>query len=217
VILLHAFPLDGEMWDDLDGRRADFPGEGSLADWADEVAAAMTEPDVVCGISMGGYAAFELVRRHPGKVAGLVLADTRPGADTPEARVRRDEHIRLVERDGVGALWETLRPGLMAADADPAAVDRARSIALRQPPARVVSMLRALRDRRDNTDVVATIRVPVLVVCGERDVTTPPAHARELAAALPHGTYAEIPGAGHLSAVERPAEFAAAVAQLAGS
>jgi pimeloyl-ACP methyl ester carboxylesterase len=217
VILLHAFPLDGGMWGDLSGRRLDYPGAGSLADWADTVAAQMEEPDVVCGLSMGGYAAFELARRHPDLVAGLVLADTRPGVDPPDARARRDEHIALVEREGVAALWERLRPALLAADAEPAVAARARSIAVRQPPGRVVAMLRALRDRRDSTDVVPGIRVPVLVICGEHDTTTPPAEACALAAALPDGRYAEIAGAGHLSAIERPAQFAAAVAQLSGS
>ncbi|MDX6496372.1 MAG: hypothetical protein QOE17_2358, partial [Gaiellales bacterium] len=74
------------MWAGLDGLPIDYPGTGSLADWADLVASRIERPQAVCGISMGGYAAFELVRRHSGKVTRLVLADTRAEADSAEAR-----------------------------------------------------------------------------------------------------------------------------------
>jgi pimeloyl-ACP methyl ester carboxylesterase len=76
-------------------------------------------------------------------------------------------------------------------------------------------MLRALRDRRDATEALPGIDVPVLVVCGEHDAITPPAECRRLAEVLPRGRYVEIAGAGHLSALERPDAFAAAVRAFA--
>jgi pimeloyl-ACP methyl ester carboxylesterase len=98
MILLHAYPLDGSMWEGMDGMPVDHPGSGSLADWADLAASAMREPQAVCGLSMGGYAAFELVRRHPHLVSRLMLADTRAEPDSEEAAHRRAHHHRLRQR-----------------------------------------------------------------------------------------------------------------------
>lgn len=211
MILLHAFPLDGSMWGDLAGRRIDYPGHGSLADWADMVSAEMPDPDEVCGLSMGGYAMFELWRRHPGRITRLVLADTRPGPDTAEGRAARDANIEVVRRDGPSALWERVGPTLLRPDPDPAVAGRAQAIANAQPTERLVAMLEALRDRADSTNVLPGISVPVTVICGEHDSITPPGPTREWAAQIPNATVVEIPGAGHLSAMEQPDAFARAV------
>ena len=197
------------MWDGL-GDPIDYPGAGSLNDWADLVAAGIRQRDVVCGLSMGGYAALALVRRHPAKLAGLVLADTRAEADTPAQKRGRDGAAELVRTVGVGALFESLVASLFRPDPDSAAVQRARGIALRQPPERVVAMLRALRDRDDQTGLLGSIAVPVTVICGAHDALTPPPLMRRLAEEIPGARYVEIADAGHLSALERPQAFAAA-------
>jgi pimeloyl-ACP methyl ester carboxylesterase len=210
VILLHAFPLDGRMWDGLPGRRLDYPGRGSLADWADAIAAAMPEPDEVCGLSMGGYTAFELVRRHPGRVSRLVLADTRPQPDSDQQRGARDANIAAVREGGAAALWERMGASLLRAEPDPAAAARARALAEAQPPERLVAMLEALRDRADSSDVLEAIAVPVTVIVGAEDAVTPPAATRAWAARIRGARVVEIPGAGHLTALEQPEAFAAA-------
>jgi pimeloyl-ACP methyl ester carboxylesterase len=209
VILLHAFPLDGTMWAGVDGLPIDYPGTGSLADWADLVASRMERPQAVCGLSMGGYAAFELVRRHPGMIARLVLADTRAEADTADARQGRDAAVERVRREGVAAQFEATHPDLFRKSPDAAVVQRARSIACAQPPERVIAMLTALRDRGDSRDLLAGIDVPTTVICGSQDAITPPAGARAMADAIPRARYIEIADAGHLSVLEQPAAFAA--------
>lgn len=211
MILLHAFPLDGTMWAGIDGRPIDYPGTGSLAGWADLVAAAMEGPQVVCGLSMGGYAAFELVRRHPGKVAGLVLADTRAECDSADARAGRDAAVERVRREGVAAQFEASHAALFRSTPDAAVVQRARSIAVAQPAERVIAMLLALRDRADSRDLLAGISVPTMVICGSQDAITPPAGARAMAGAIPGARYIEIADAGHLSVMEQPGAFAQAV------
>jgi pimeloyl-ACP methyl ester carboxylesterase len=211
VILLHAFPLDGTMWAGIEGRPIDYPGSGSLAEWADLVASTIDRPAVVCGLSMGGYAAFELVRRHPGKVAGLVLADTRAEPDSPEARAGRDAAVERVRSEGVAAQFEATYAALFRGAPDAAVVERALSIAVAQPPGRVIEMLLALRDRGDSRDLLAGIGVPATVICGSQDAITPPAGARVMADAIPGARYIEIADAGHLSAMEQPAAFAAAM------
>lgn len=211
MILLHAFPLDGTMWAGIEGVPIDHPGAGSLADWADVAASAMERPQIVCGLSMGGYAAFELVRRHPGKVAGLVLADTRADPDSAEARAGRDAAVERVHREGVAAQFEATYPALFRTAPDAAVVERARRIALAQPSERVIAMLTALRDRADSRDLLAGIAVPTTVICGSQDAITPPAGARAMADAIPGARYIEIADAGHLSVMEQPAAFAQAV------
>jgi 3-oxoadipate enol-lactonase len=211
VILLHAYPLDGTMWAGVEGLPIDYPGTGSLADWADLVASMIERPQAVCGLSMGGYAAFELVRRHPGKVAGLVLADTRAEPDSPEAKAGRDAAIRRVRNEGVAAQFEATYEPLFRSTPDATIVQRARSIALAQPPERVIAMLLALRDRADSRDLLAAIGVPTTVICGSHDAITPPAGARVMADAIPGARYIEIADAGHLSVMEQPVAFAAAL------
>jgi 3-oxoadipate enol-lactonase len=214
MILLHAFPLDGAMWGDLEGLPIDHPSAGSLADWADLVASLIDAPQVVCGLSMGGYAAFELVRRHPAKLAGLVLADTRAEPDSAEARAGRDAAIERVRSEGVAACFEATHDALFRPRPDAEVVERARRIAYDQPPERVIAMLEGLRDRADSRDLLAGIAVPTLVICGDQDALTPPASARAMAAAIPGARMIEIADAGHLSALEQPAAFAAAVRSM---
>jgi pimeloyl-ACP methyl ester carboxylesterase len=164
---------------------------------------------------MGGYAAFELARRHPAKLAGLLLADTRPGADSAEQRAARDANIELVRREGAAALWRKARPSLLRPAAEADVVERARAICERQPPERLVAMLEALRDRADRSDVLAAIAVPTVVVCGSDDALTPPAESRAWAQRIGGARYVELSAAGHLSVLEQPAGFRAALALLA--
>ncbi|MDX6591116.1 MAG: hypothetical protein QOJ13_312 [Gaiellales bacterium] len=214
MILLHAFPLDGSMWEGLAGEPVDHPGTGSLADWSDLVAARIEHPQVVCGISMGGYAALELVRRHPQAVAGLVLADTNALASPAEQLPARETALERVRREGVEANFDAMAASLFREEPDPAVVARARSIATAQPAARVVGMLESLRDRPDAETVLPSIAVPVIVVFGAQDAISPPGTMRALAARIPGAQAIEIPDAGHLSAMEQPAAFAAACSVL---
>jgi 3-oxoadipate enol-lactonase len=217
MILLHAFPLDGSMWDGYAGTPVDHPGSGSLAEWADLVAQRIDGRDVVVGISMGGYAAFELARRHPERLSGLVLASTRPTADPPDMRAARDANIKVASREGSAALFERVAPTLFRPDPDPAVVERARAVCERQPPARLVAMLESLRDRADCSDALSGIDVPTVVVVGEHDAIRGPEPAPAWAARMPDARVVEIPAAGHLCALEQPRAFADACRLVAGA
>ena len=219
VFLLHAFPLDCRMW--AGTKRAleetgwhvsapDLPGpqaEPTLAAWAERVLHGGDEPIVPVGVSMGGYLAFELWRRASGRIAGLVLVDTRAGGDTPESRAGRDETIRLLEEVGVPAVWERLEGKLFAPGAPREVVERARELALEQGPTRLAAATAAIRDRADSTALLGEIDVPALVVTGEEDGLIPPTEAEAMAMALPRARLVRIPGAGHLPPLERPDEF----------
>lgn len=226
VLLVHGFPFDKSMWSGLAAggprfRRVapDLRGFGAstlgsetptMARYADDLVGLLDalhiELAVVCALSMGGYVAFELVHRHPERVRGLVLMDTRADADSPEGREKRDEMAALVEREGMGAVAQRLIPRLLAPGSErrPAAVRHLRRMMLAAPPRGVVAALRAMRDRSDATDWLLDIRAPTLVIAGEADQLTPPDVAIAMCGRIPGARCAIIPGAGHVPPIERP-------------
>jgi pimeloyl-ACP methyl ester carboxylesterase len=216
LLLLHAFPFDGRMWDEVRARledagleadAPDLPGEGAIAEWAD----GLLEGDdriVPVGSSLGGYAAFELWRRAPERIAALALVGTRPGADADDVREARDKTVAYLRDEGVEGLWPGLAPRLFAPTTTPEVVQRAEEIALAQPVERLVGQVLAMRDRPDSTALLPEISVPVLVVAGAEDQVVPLAEARAFASALPNAELARLDGTGHLPAFEWPAELA---------
>ena len=187
---------------------------GFAAEVADQIAAESAGPATVVGLSLGGYVALAMAEEHPATVGALVLADTRAAADTADARAARDAGVDTVRFDGLDAFLATLLPRLLGPGASDEAWERAQAIAGRQDPEAVIGALEALRDRPDRSHVLGRISVPTLVVTGADDVVTPPAEAAELAAAIAGARLVEIPRAGHLSALEQPELFAAALEAL---
>ncbi|MBY0227851.1 MAG: alpha/beta hydrolase [Gemmataceae bacterium] len=228
VVLLHAFPLSRAMWrPQIDALRdlyrviaPDLPGFGdsslpaasSIDGYADAVAEMLDDKDIhspviVGGLSMGGYAALAFARRHPHRVAGLVLADTRAEADDATARANRDKLIAQARSGPSSAIVEAMLPKLMGKDAPPELVEAVRELGSAQKPATLAAALGALRDRPDATPGLAGIRVPALVIVGQDDALTPPDLARKLAGGIQGAKLAIIDKAGHLSSLEQPGAF----------
>jgi len=226
ILFVHGFPLDRTMWrpvasaltgwqrilPDLRGLGLSEAPEDpySMAEYADDLAAlldVLRVPDaVVCGLSMGGYVAFELLRRHPGRVRGLVLTNTRAAPDDAEGRTRRDAMIARIRRDGPGFVADEMLPRLVAPVTTrtmPDVVRQVRAMATGQPAAGLIGALAAMRDRPDSRPTLGTITVPTLVVHGSDDQLIPLAEARAMADAIPDAHFAVIPAAGHLAPVEQ--------------
>jgi 3-oxoadipate enol-lactonase len=239
LVLLHAFPLDREMWQpQLDGLSdaarvvaVDLPEFGhstpgqdrltvehaadALADFLPAVG--IGGPAVVGGLSMGGYVALAFARRHPRQLAGLILADTRAEADDPAGRAARDDMISLARAGGADAVIEKMLPKLLSEAARtnrPELVERVRAIGGRQGVSAITAALAALRDRPDATDSLAAIAVPTLILVGEHDAATPPPLSQKMAEKIPGSRLVTIPGAGHLSNLENPGAFNAAVREF---
>jgi pimeloyl-ACP methyl ester carboxylesterase len=235
VVLLHAFPLSSAMWQSTRQRLAtrcrvitpDQRGFGAtplgtaepdLASCADDVVALLDRLDlgrvVLGGLSMGGYVAMTVLRRHPERVRALVLADTKAGADPEPARENRLRIAAEVEREGPGVLVERVLPALLGrttAHFRPEVVARVRGLVEAAPPAAAAWAQRAMAARQDSLDVLAAAGFPALVVVGDEDVLSPVEDARAMADALPQGRLVVLPGAGHLTAVEVPDAFAETV------
>lgn len=238
IVFLHAFPLNAAMWarqvEALAPRRAlapHFPGFGGRphgeADLDAFARAVLDDMDqagfgeaVVVGLSMGGYAAFRLQALAPDRVVGMVLADTRAGADDEAGRAKRADQAARARREGVGWMADALLPALLGETTRrdrPGVVARVRGLIGQADPEGVARALEAMRERPDSTPHLREIQVPVLVVVGEEDTLTPPSESRRIAEGVPDGRLVVLPGAGHLANLEAPAAFDAALAEFVSS
>jgi len=221
VIAPHMRGITGqEGRDRLDGQ------EGTLAsitmdDYAGDVIDLLDrlhiEEAVVGGCSMGGYLAFALLRLAARYVRGLVLADTRAPADTPEAIEGRKKMLQLIADKGTPAVVDDMVPKLLGETTRktrPEVVTRVREIALVNSAESVAGMVRALMTRQDATPLLPTIHVPTLILVGAEDTLTPPPMSEQMHAAIAGSQLHVIPGIGHLSSVEDPKTFNDAVAKF---
>jgi pimeloyl-ACP methyl ester carboxylesterase len=236
VVLLHAFPLTGEMFEPqctaLGGRARfivpdlrGFGGSGSGAGpsemglMADDVLALLDhlaiDAAVVGGVSMGGYASLALLRNDPSRVRALVLADTQTSADDAPARERRETTARELLARGPAALLP-LVDKLLGPAASPELRARVSAWITSGSAEGQAAAQRGMALRPDARDILARFGGPTLVVVGQDDVLTPPAKARAMVELVPAAELVEIPRAGHLANLEAPAAFNAALARFLG-
>jgi pimeloyl-ACP methyl ester carboxylesterase len=171
---------------------------------------------VIGGLSMGGYVTFALYRRVPERFSGLVLADTKAEADSAQGREGRREMSALVRSEGVGAVADRMLPRLLsrASQADAELSSTVRTLIETNSAEGVDLAIHALRDRQDSTPDLPHISLPTLVVVGEEDALTPPSDSRRMQAALVRSQLVVLHGAGHLSNLEAPARFSAALSDF---
>ena len=233
LLLFHAFPLHSGMWDAqlaafaAEGWRVIAPdargfGKSSVAPdvlgmdvIADDAAAVLDSLQVtravIGGLSMGGYAAFELWRRRKDLVRALLLADTKAAADTADGAAARESFAKKAVTKGAAWVAAELAPKLQRPERL-ASVDLAlHSMIAGTLPAAIAAGSRGLARRADKTPTLATIDVPARIVVGSADALTPPADAKSMSSAIRGSTLVEIPNAGHLANLEDPDAFAAAV------
>jgi pimeloyl-ACP methyl ester carboxylesterase len=235
ILLIHAFPLHSAMWEyqiaafaphhrviapDLRGLGSSARGGGaaSLDQHADDLDALLghlgIESATVAGLSMGGYIAFALWRRHRARISALILADTRAGADTEEGKQGREKNAQLAEAQGAAAIADQMLPKLLGPSAPAVLRDQVRAIVQSNDRAGIAAALRAMAVRPDSAPLLAAIDVPALVIVGAEDAMTPPSEAEAMFNAIPGCRIAELPGAGHLSNLEASEAFNAQVIEF---
>jgi pimeloyl-ACP methyl ester carboxylesterase len=201
------------------GGTSAFDGEPSIARMADDVnvlfdGLGLREPVVLGGLSMGGYVAFAFARSYAARVRGLILADTRAEADTPETKATRDKTIAFARGHSPREVVDQMLPRLFCEKTrlnKPEVVAEVRDIASVQTPAAIVAALQAMRDRPDSTPSLASIVAPSLVIVGADDVVTPPAASQTIAHGIRGAELVTIADAGHMSNMEQPKRFNEAV------
>lgn len=226
LLLLHAWPIDARMWDP---QRAavpaavavvapNLPGFGgsesagdvtTMTAAAERALAAMDEAGigraVVCGLSIGGYVAFELWRRARERVGGFVLANTRAVGDSDEAAAGRRALAERLRSEGNVVAEDP--PPLLSEGAPEELAARVRGWIAEQPAEAIAAALLGMAVRPDSTPDLATIDVPTLVITSTGDRLIPPEITTEMAQEIPGARLETVDGAGHLTNVEAPEAF----------
>jgi pimeloyl-ACP methyl ester carboxylesterase len=236
LLLVHGFPLDHQMWagqlsgpvgshrliaPDLRGfgKSSVTMGAVTMEQYADDLALLLDtlgvgEPVTFCGLSMGGYIAWQFAQKYRQRLARLVLCDTRSVADSQEAAEGRQKTADKALQEGPEFLADSMLPKLFAPSSHAyvaSTVAQTRQIILQTPREGIAAALRGMAVRPDVTALLPTLDVPTLVICGEHDAIAPPAEMRQIALAIPNATYVEIPAAGHMAPLEQPAAVNAAL------
>lgn len=238
LVLIHGFPLNARMWQPqmtfseqgwrviapqlrgMDGGASDPPAitmDDHAADVIDLMDALHIEDAVVGGLSMGGYVTFAVFRHAASYFRGIILADTRSQADTPEGVEGRRRMLKTVKEQGAAEVADEMIPKLLGEDTrqnQPNLADHVRSLILSNSPEAIGHSLTALMTRPDSTSLLSSIRCPALVVVGNEDTLTPPPLSHEIHGAIAGSELVVIPRAGHLSNLEQPAAFNAAVGRF---
>jgi pimeloyl-ACP methyl ester carboxylesterase len=174
-------------------------------------------PVVLCGLSMGGYIAFAFYRKYASRLAGLILTATRAAADSPEARLGRDQAADRARQEGVNAIAAAMLPRLLAPQTyneRPELVQQVKEIMESTSLEGILGDLAALKQRPDSTPTLPKIRVPTLILHGQQDALIPLQEAQAMQAGIPGARLIAIPGAGHLPNLEQPELFNRAVIEF---
>ncbi len=237
VVLLHAFPLNSQMFhlNQLPGYQfifPDFPGfgystfiepdvnMGVIAEALNRRLNEILDPDkilVLGGISMGGYLAFEYLRKFPEKVSKLILISTRAGLDTPQAKQNRIAMAEKVENIGLGLLPEALPKGLLGMTTqnnNPVLVEAVKRFILSSTPNAFASAQRVMANRCNQTDILPNIKQKTLVLAGSEDGLIPVAETKFMASLIPNAQFRLIEHVGHLIPLEDPEEFQSLIAEF---
>lgn len=231
IVMIHAFPLSHKAWApqvevlsktcrviayDIRGfgktEAGDLPY--TLETYVDDLIRLLDDlklpQAILCGLSMGGYIALRAHERHPDRVSGLVLCDTKSEADTNEAKIKRAAAIQGIKQKGLATFAEVFLRSVLTEDtlrSKPQVCEALSAMIRANSPAGVCAALVAMAARTDTTASLSKIKVPTLILVGEHDKLTPPAAAEAMAKAIPGSVMHVIPGAAHMSNLENPAVF----------
>jgi 3-oxoadipate enol-lactonase len=235
VIFLHGFPFSHEMWKgqiqavspkyraiayDIKGHGLSDVGDGqyTIEGHVDDLFALLDhlhiEKPVVVGLSMGGYITLRALERDQARFRGAVLCDTKSEADTPEARLRRFASMVDVKKTGSQQFADTFVKSVFTPESltrTPETVDLIRRIISRTPPLSIAGTLLALAARNDTTGSLANLRIPVLILVGALDQTTPPSASQAMHERIKGSELHLIPDAAHMSNLENPEAFNSAL------
>lgn len=229
ILFVHGFPLNYTMWqaqiDEFSKTHRviapDLRGFGgtdgvlysvSMEQFADDLAdlldaLAVEEPVTFCGLSMGGYIAWQFAQRHPARLAKLIVCDSRAAADSPEAAANRLKMADIVLKEGPEPVAWAMMPKLFAqctSEHCPTAIAAVRQMVMTSNPVAIAAAHRGMAVRPDVTAWLPTLRLPTLILCGEHDAISPAAEMKTIAEAIPNARFALIPNAGHMAPMEQP-------------
>ena len=174
-----------------------------------------TSKITLCGLSMGGYVALHFVKyfsdHFKGRLAGLILCDTKSQADSEAAAQNRRNRADSLPEKGLATLADAMIPNLFAPQTGENPRQNVREMIMRQPIPGVAAADRGMADRPDMTEWLPDFTLPTLVLCGEQDMISPVEEIKCMSEQLPNSRFIAIPNAGHLPPIESPKNFSRAV------
>lgn len=242
LVCVHGFPLSHVMWrEQLNGLSIacrviapDLQGFGlselassdderlTMEQLADDLKTMLdvlgiTEPIVLCGLSMGGYVAWQFARKYRSRLKGLIQCDTRAVADTPEGAANRHRLAGMVLEKGAEVVSTAMIPNLFAAIAterQQAAISQMRDIIHMTSPRTIAAALRGMAVRPDVRAWLPECSVPTLLICGVDDKISTVTEMQEIATAMPQAKLVIVPEAGHMAPLENPSVVNAAIMEF---
>ena len=238
ILFIHGYPMNRKLWNgqitalaeasrvltlDLRGHgdSEQTPGPYSMELFADDckefLDALGIQKAVICGLSMGGYVCMAFYRKYAARVAGIVLTATRPAADSPAARENREIAINQVTTQGPTPIVEGMAERLLSPYSlanHPEMVEKTRLMMEGISTQTIVADLRALKARRDSTDLLQHITVPVCIIHGEDDRIVPVSEAHEMQKGVRQSRIHVFTHAGHVPNLEQTALFNQTVHQF---
>ena len=235
VVLIHGYPFNRSLWNeqvevlsrshrviapDLRGfgESDAAAGTATMNRMAQDVALLLDHLQIaratIAGLSMGGYVALAFYKQLPSRVRALILADTRPQADSEEAKRTRVQQAEQALSEGMASIADAMLPKLLTPETvskRPDIVKRVRDMMLKTKPEGAAAALRGMAERDDQTALLAKITVPALILVGAEDAITPVADSEKMNHAIAGSRLAVLGNAGHVSNLERTEEFNAAL------
>ncbi len=231
VIFLHGFPFSHEMWSeqlemvsktdraiayDIRGHGRSYVGEAqfTIEHHVDDLLGLLDHVKlrtvVIVGLSMGGYIALRALERNPDRFRAAVLCNTKSEPDNNEGKIKRFDTMKAVRQHGSEVFAEAFVKNVFAPESfttKTSAIATIKNIIKQTPSLSIAGTLLALASRTDTTPSLAEIKMPTLILVGEKDVTTPPAQSQSMHQKIVGSELHIIPDAAHMSNLENPEEF----------
>jgi len=231
VVFIHGFPFSHEMWGpqisimpnnfyaisyDVRGHGASDIGDGqfTIELFVDDLIALLDhlfiKKAILCGLSMGGYIALRTFERHPERVSGLILCDTKSESDTDAAKIKRTATMKAVKTAGVPAFAEDFVKSVFGEETfrrNPSVISFIKQIICANSPRGICGTLLALASRTDTTSVLSSLTLPTCIMVGEYDKLTTPVDAQVMHTRIAGSELHILPHAAHMSNLENTQEF----------
>ena len=231
LVLMHGFPFNRSLWNDqVDelskshrvitpdlrgfGESSSSADTATMTRMAEDVAALLDHLQIpqaiVGGLSMGGYAVLAFYKLFPSRVRGLILADTRPQADTEDAKQGRAQQAQRALAEGMGPIADSMLPKLLTPETvakRPEVVRRIMEMMMKTKPEGAAPALLGMAAREDQTELLPKVAVPTLIVVGRDDAITPVSDSEKMHSSIAGSRLVIIEGAGHVSNIEQASVF----------